>query len=673
MAARSATDPSLTRRGRAGRALARAVLLAAALGAPAAHATPARTVAAHAWMGVSTPHVDVITDAGREVGERVAQQLEDLRTVLSRFAPALVVDVAPVQVIVFRDADLARSYAPTWHGQLDEVAGFFQTAPDRRRLLFQDDPSHLPGVARHEYTHALLDAAMPEAPLWLNEGLAEYFSTFTAANDRAEAGAPVQAHLDWLAHHELMPLSELFAVRQTSAVYHEGDRRGTFYAESWALTHMILSGTEDDLGRLERVLVATRGGQRFAAAFADVFGDDRTLQDRLAATLERPHLEAREWWLRSPLRARPPSVRERVPPAEVLGSLGTALLARAAPQLAEAEAHLGEALELDPHEPGACAGMGWLELQRGRHAQANAWFEQALASEPVSVPAVRIMASQLLLDVGERTSAEERQSVSARVRAALARALALAPEDPELEALLARSWVVSPGDDPAPGWEPIVRATAALPGRMDLLLDRLALAALIGRDAEAWQLFATYFRDADHPELTRAAREALLVGDVRAANRLLVHGDMAGAEARLRDARGRLGDDPEVAAEADRYLAQLREAQANHRMTASENRAIDEYNAGVRAANAAQYADAAAAFRRAAAAANREALRRLALQKALSMDLRARGERAVALARAGDVAQALALFQAMDRTSMSDEDRRWLDRNVTQLKRTGGR
>jgi hypothetical protein len=55
------------------------------------------------------------------------------------------------------------------------------------------------------------------------------------------------------------------------------------------------------------------------------------------------------------------------------------------------------------------------------------------------------------------------------------------------------------------------------------------------------------------------------------------------------------------------------------------------------------------------------------------MDLRARGERAVALARAGDVAQALALFQAMDRTSMSDEDRRWLDRNVTQLKRTGRR
>src|SRR5439155_1233507 len=133
------------------------------------------------------------------------------------------------------------------------------TAPDRRRLLFQDDPSHLPSVAQHEYTHALLDAAMPEAPLWLNEGLAEYLSTFTATADRAQAGAPVQAHLDWLRTHDLMPLPELFAIGAGSAAYHEGDRRGTFYAQSWLLTHMILSGTDDDLSRLGRVLAAANG------------------------------------------------------------------------------------------------------------------------------------------------------------------------------------------------------------------------------------------------------------------------------------------------------------------------------------------------------------------------------------------------------------------------------
>ena len=674
MAARWDTESRLRRHGARERLrFACAVQLGAALSASPAHASAAHVVASHTWNAVCTPHVDVLTDAGRDVGERVAEQLEDLRTVLSLAAPALVVGVAPVQVIVFREAELAANYAPTWHGQRDQVGGFFQTAPDRRRLLFPYDPSHHPGVAQHEYTHALLDAAMPEAPLWLNEGLAEYFSMFSVSGDRAQAGAALQPHLDWLANHDLMPLSELFAVGESSAAYHEGDRRGTFYAQSWLLTHMILSGTDDDLGRLERVLTATRDGERFESAFTRVFGDEASLRVRLHAYLDRPRLAVREWWLRSALRSREPRVRERVTPAEVLGSLGTALLARPTPEREEAEEHLHEALTLDPHDPGACAGMGWLALQRGQRDAARTWFARALEREPVSVPAVRLLASQLLLDASQRASADERKSVTTFVRDAIARARVVAPDDPELEGLLARSYVVSPGDDPTPGWAHIVRASEALPGRQDLLLDRLALAALLGRDDEAWQLFNAHFRDALRPELAHAARHALLAGDVRAANQLLARGDLGGAETRLRSSRVRLGDDPDVAREADRYLAQVRDTQQGNRVTAQENRAIDEYNAGVKAANTARFADAAAAFRRAAAASECGQFRQRALRMAVGMDLHVRGERALALANAGDVAQALAMFEAMDRTSMSDDDRRWLDRNLTQLKRRRGR
>jgi hypothetical protein len=249
----------------------------------------------------------------------------------------------------------------------------------------------------------------------------------------------------------------------------------------------------------------------------------------------------------------------------------------------------------------------------------------------------------------------------------------LAPDDPELEALLARSYVVSPGADPSPGWPHVARACEALPGRQDLLLDKLALAALLGRDAEANEIFDAHFRDALRPELARAARHALLVGDVRAANQLLAHGDYAGAEARLRASRERLADDAEVARAADSYIDQLHAAAAGNRATANENAAIGEYNAGVRAANAARYAEAAAAFRRAAAASGRDAFRHQALRKAVSMDLHVRGERAMALARSGDVAQALALLQGMDRAGMSEEDRRWLDHNVGELKRMAGR
>lgn len=676
MAARSVTESRRylnPARVRIARLSALAALLGAALAPQPAHGAPARDVATRTWSAVSSPHVEVLTDAGREVGERVAERLENLRSVLALVAPALVADVAPVQAIVFRDAALAEAYSPVWRGQRDQVAGFFQTGPDQRRLIFRSEASRMPSVAQHEYTHALLDAALPGAPMWFNEGLAEYFSTFTASGDRAQAGAPVQAHLEWLAQHDMMPLPELFAIGLGSAAYHEGDRRGTFYAQSWLLVHMILSGTDDDLGRLERVLLATREGERFGTAFTRVFGDERSLRQRLVGYLGQTRFTVRDWLLRNPLGQRHTIVRERVSPAEVLGSLATALLARPAPQREDAEAHLREALALDAQDPATCAAQGWLELQRGRPEPARSWFARALERDPVSVPAVRLMASQMLLDASQRESESERRSVGEFVRGAIARARLIAPDDPELEALLARTYVVSPGDDPSPGWAHVVRANEALPGRTDLLLDRLALAALLGRDDEARRLFDTYFKSPLRPELGRAARHALLVGEVRAANQMLARGDLSGAEARLRAARARLGDDPDVARDADRYLAQLGKAQASERERQSENAAIDEYNAGAEAANAERYAEAAAAFRRAASASEPGPFRQKSLRMAMRMDLHVRGERAMALAKAGDVAGGLAIFEAMDRTRMSDEDRRWLDRNITQLKRMSTR
>src|SRR6185436_13615693 len=145
--------------------LALAVLSLAA--ARPSSATPAEEVAAHTWVSVRGTQVQVVTDAGREVGERIARQLADLHAAVAAAAPGLVVDMAPVQVIVFRDVDLFRAYAPRWRGLSDELGGYFMPGSDRRRILFADRPGRTLAVAQHEYTHALLEASMPELPLWL--------------------------------------------------------------------------------------------------------------------------------------------------------------------------------------------------------------------------------------------------------------------------------------------------------------------------------------------------------------------------------------------------------------------------------------------------------------------------------------------------------------------------
>ena len=54
----------------------------------------------------------------------------------------------------------------------------------------------------HEYVHLVIDNVSDGLPLWLNEGLAEYYSTFLvdAAGTGALVGRAIPAHLELLTH-----------------------------------------------------------------------------------------------------------------------------------------------------------------------------------------------------------------------------------------------------------------------------------------------------------------------------------------------------------------------------------------------------------------------------------------------------------------------------------------
>jgi Flp pilus assembly protein TadD len=145
-------------------------------------------------------------------------------------------------------------------------------------MTADNDSEQTDEIIFHEYVHLLLRAAGERPPQWLNEGLAELFSTFKIEGDSYKMGLEKPAHTDLLRRVRLMPLGELFAVTRQSYDYNEGGiRQGIYYAESWAFVHFMVCGRDcatnlPKLRRFKELISAPDGA--IDRSFREAFGMD---------------------------------------------------------------------------------------------------------------------------------------------------------------------------------------------------------------------------------------------------------------------------------------------------------------------------------------------------------------------------------------------------------------
>jgi len=88
-------------------------------------------------------------------------------------------------------------------------------------------------------------------PLWLNEGLAEFYQNTEIREEDVSLGEPSGENLQWLRENRLLPLATLFTVDVQSPYYHQENKGSIFYAESWALTHYLF--TKDHQEKTTRI------------------------------------------------------------------------------------------------------------------------------------------------------------------------------------------------------------------------------------------------------------------------------------------------------------------------------------------------------------------------------------------------------------------------------------
>src|SRR5262245_17989284 len=236
---------------------------------------------------VRTDSLILIGDQSASTLRDVAVQLEQFRAVVAGLIhnanrpPAL-----PTVVYVFGTRKAMEPYQPLTRSKSAALAGYFQRDQDLNALAISlEGFDESTSVAYHEYTHLLVDNAVRSLPVWLNEGLAEYYSTYRLASNGKEAdvGRPPEWRLALLRQSNL-PIADVIAVERSSSLYNESNKRSTFYSEAWALPHYILTQLPDGGAAINRYAAEYAEGGSPHDAFVKAFGRTPAEFDRLLRT-----------------------------------------------------------------------------------------------------------------------------------------------------------------------------------------------------------------------------------------------------------------------------------------------------------------------------------------------------------------------------------------------------
>ena len=170
-----------------------------------------------------------------------------------------------MRIIAFKNEKEYRPYRPN-----EFAAAFFQPGAIHDLIVMSSASSEHYPVAVHEFTHLMIHQSGMELPPWLNEGLAELYSSLEPSGEKILVGQLIPARLHVLRSEPWIPLATLVAVDHSSPFYNEKSRAGMFYAESWALVHML---NLDPAYRPQlKSLVAALKEDGPPAAFAKAYG-----------------------------------------------------------------------------------------------------------------------------------------------------------------------------------------------------------------------------------------------------------------------------------------------------------------------------------------------------------------------------------------------------------------
>jgi tetratricopeptide (TPR) repeat protein len=327
--------------------------------------------AADQWTRITTPNFELYTTAGEKRGKETVRRFEQVREFFLKASPVRVASDFPVRIVEFETEEQYRPFVPA---ESLASSAYFLSTPARDYIVLGNQAAVNDSIAIHEYMHLIIRHSGLKIPIWLNEGWADVYSTLRPMGKETAVGDLIEERMNSLKSDKWLSFDELTSTDSKSPNYHEASRVGIFYAESWALAHMLYLSPEykDNFGKF--VMALHRGS---SAAEAVRIAYDRTpdmVYHDLQAYLDRKKIYGRVFKAGSDGRESEPEV-SRAPAFDSRLMLADLLAAiRKVPEAKQEYARL----EMEqPARPDLALSIGSLALSERDLARARSYFDKA--------------------------------------------------------------------------------------------------------------------------------------------------------------------------------------------------------------------------------------------------------------------------------------------------------
>jgi tetratricopeptide (TPR) repeat protein len=309
-----------------------------------------------AWIAMQNEHFQVFSSASERDTRRMLGQFERVRGFFYQASQSATTTSGPVTVLIF---GTAQEYQPYRFNSAADA--YYTKHGDRDFIVMGGVEEQSSMTASHEYTHLVFDHSGYDLPPWLSEGIAEMFSTLRAHGEATEFGEIIPGRLYGMNRGQWVPLETILAVDHDSPWYNEADKADSFYNESWALVHMLM--TRDQYrNKFWQVLSAVDKGTPSARALESAYGMPLAqLDSNLRWYVSGNGNQFKMLKINMPL---PPVDKVAGNPADMfeVRTLQAELLVGLKGRHDEARQRLEALVHEDPTRPGPWADLGYLAL-----------------------------------------------------------------------------------------------------------------------------------------------------------------------------------------------------------------------------------------------------------------------------------------------------------------------